>query len=149
MEGNMHQAANQDLKQKIIAKLSGPTLCALATMTEDGKPWVRYVIPFADENMTLWMATFINSRKVNQIKRNSEVHLTTGVVALETAESYLQIQGKAEILTDQATKTAVWNDYLKRIFTGPDDPNYAVCKIKPYRIEYQGMGMVPAEIWEP
>jgi general stress protein 26 len=103
----MSQTSYQDLEQKIMAKLSGPTLCALATMTEDGKPWVRYVVPFADENMTLWMATFVNSRKVGQIKKNPEVHLTTGVTALETAECYLQIQGKAEILADQATKTAV------------------------------------------
>ena len=121
----------------------------MGTLTEDGKPWVRYVTPFADENLTLWMATFINSRKVGQIKKNPEVHLTTGVATMETAESYLQIQGKAEILTDQTTKTAVWNEFLKGIFTGPEDPNYAVCKITPYRIEYQGMGMVPAEIWEP
>lgn len=132
-----------------MAKLSGPTLCALGTLTEDGKPWVQNVTLFADENLTIWMATFINSRKVGQNKKNPEVHLTTGVATMETAESYLQIQGKAEILTDQATKKAVWNDYLKEIFTGPDDPNYVVCKITPYRIEYQGMGMVPPEIWEP
>jgi general stress protein 26 len=145
----MSKASNQELKQKIMAKLSGPTLCALGTLTEDDKPWVRYVTPFADENLILWMATFINSRKVGQIKKNPEVHLTTGVATMETAESYLQIQGKAEILTDQATKKAVWNDHLKGIFTGPDDPNFVVCKITPYRIEYQAMGMVPAEIWEP
>ncbi|MGC1403395.1 MAG: pyridoxamine 5'-phosphate oxidase family protein [Thermodesulfobacteriota bacterium] len=145
----MSNGSKQELKQKIMAKLSGPTLCALGTLTEDGKPWVRYVTPFADENLTLWMATFINSRKVGQIKKNPEVHLTTGVATMETAESYLQIQGKAEIITDQATKKAVWNDHLKGIFTGPEDPNYAVCKITPYRIEYQGMGMAPSEIWEP
>ncbi len=144
----MSKASNQELKQKIMAKLNGPTLCALGTLTEDGKPWVRYVTPFADENLTLWMATFRNSRKVGQIKKNPEVHLTTGVATMETAESYLQIQGKAEILTDQAAKKAVWNDHLKGIFTGPEDTNFAVCKITPYRIEYQGMGMVPAEIWE-
>jgi general stress protein 26 len=67
---------------------------------------------------------------------------------METAESYLQIQGRAEILTDEETKKAVWNDHLKNIFSGPDDPNYCVCKITPYRIEYQGMGMVPPEVWE-
>ena len=27
-----------DLKKKILAKMDGPTLCALATVTEDGKP---------------------------------------------------------------------------------------------------------------
>ena len=144
----MTQAPNQELKKKILAKLTGPTLCALATLTEDCKPWVRYVTPFADENLTLWMATFLGSRKVAQIKKNPEVHLTTGVATLETAESYLQIQGRAEILTDEATRKTVWFDQLRNIFSGPDDPNYAVCKITPYRIEYQSMGMVPPEVWE-
>jgi general stress protein 26 len=144
----MTQAANQELKKKILPKLTGPTLCALATMTEDGRPWVRYVTPFADENLTLWMATFLGSRKVAQIKKNPEVHLTTGVAVMETAESYLQIQGRAEILTDEKTRKTVWFDHLKNIFSGPDDPNYVVCKITPYRIEYQSMGMVPPEVWE-
>jgi len=121
----------------------------LATVTEDGKPWVRYVTPMADENLTLWMATFIRSRKVAQIRKNSEVHLTLGVTTMETAESYLQIQGRAEILTDEKTKKTVWLDQLKAIFSGPDDPNYVVCRITPYRIEYQKMAPgAPPEVWE-
>lgn len=138
-----------ELKQKILAKIDRPTLSALATITEDGKPWVRYVTPMADENLNIWMATFAQSRKVGQIAKNPEVHLTVGVTTMETAESYLQVQGRAEILNDDATKKAVWNDHLKGIFSGPDDPNYCVCKITPYRIEYQGMGPVPPEVWEP
>jgi general stress protein 26 len=145
----MTDKKKQEIKGKILSKFTGPTLCALATVTEDGKPWVRYVTPFADEHLTLWMATFVHSRKVGQIRNNSEVHLTTGVASMEKAESYLQIQGRADILSDAATKKAVWTDHLKGIFSGPDDPNYAVCKVTPYRIEYQGMGMVPPEIWEP
>jgi general stress protein 26 len=138
-----------ELKKKILAKIDRPTLSALATITEDGKPWVRYVTPMADENLNIWMATFAQSRKVGQIAKNPEVHLTVGVTTMETAESYLQVQGRAEILNDDATKKAVWNDHLKGIFSGPDDPNYCVCKITPYRIEYQGMGPVPPEVWEP
>lgn len=145
----MSDASRQELKKKILAKLDRPTLSVLATITEDGKPWVRYVTPMADEELNIWMATFVNSRKVAQIRRNPEIHLTTGVTDMTTAESYLQVQGRAEILTDERTKRAVWNDHLKGIFTGPDDPNYVVCKITPYRIEYQSMGMVPPEVWEP
>ena len=137
-----------ELKQKILAKISRPTLSALATVTEDGKPWVRYVTPMADEDLNLWMATFVKSRKVAQIRKNPEVHLTVGVTTMETGESYLQIQGRAEILTDEKTKKAVWNDHLKGIFSGPNDPNYCVCRITPYRIEYQTMGPVPPEVWE-
>lgn len=137
-----------NLKEKIASKLKQSVLFTLATVTEEGKPWVRYVTPFADDDLTIWMATFANSRKVAQIRRNPEVHLTTGVTSMESAVSYLQIQGRAEILTDDKTKKAVWFDHLKGIFSGPDDPNYCVCKIKPYRIEYQGMGMMPPEVWE-
>ena len=137
------------LKEKILAKVNGPTLSALATVTENGKPWVRYVTPFMDKNLTFWMATFAHSRKVPQIRKNSEVHLTVGVNDIMTAESYLQVEARAEILTDEKTKKAVWFDGLKDIFSGPDDPNYYVCKITPYRIEYHTMGPVPPEIWEP
>lgn len=141
-------ASPQGLKEKILAKLTGPTLCALATVTEDGKPWVRYVMLSADEHLTLWGATFAGFRKVAHIRKNPEVHLVTGAKDMETAESYLQIQARAEILTDAAAKKAMWNDYLKNIFSGPDDPNYVVCKISPYRIEYCKMDRSPAEVWE-
>ena len=138
-----------DLKKKILAKMVGPTLCVLATVTEDGKPWARYVTPpRMDDDLTIWVTTFTNSRKIRQMTKNPEVHLTTGVASMETAESYLQIQGKAVILTDAKTKKAVWFDHLRGIFSGPDDPNYCVCKITPYRIEFHKMGPVPPEVWE-
>lgn len=139
-----------DLKAKIAAKMTQPTLTALATVTDKGLPWVRYVMAKADEHLFIWFATFQNSRKVRQIELNPEVHLTLGVTDVETAESYLQVQGKAVILTDRLTKQAVWYDHLANIFSGPDDPNYCVCRVTPYRIEYTHTvpGEAP-EIWEP
>jgi general stress protein 26 len=145
----MDDSSKQTLKRKILAKLTAPTLCVLATVTEDGKPWARYVTPFADDNLIIWMATFANSRKIAQIRRNPEVHLTTGVTDARIAMPYLQIQGRAEILTDQETKKAAWSEYLTQIFSGPDDPNYVVCKITPYRIEWQPEGPGTPEVWEP
>ena len=136
-------------KRPILAKISEPVLSALATITEDGKPWVRYVTPWADENLILWVATFVNSRKVSQIRKNPDVHLTTGVTNPESAESYLQIEGRAEILNDAEIKKTVWTDHLQGIFEDPGDPNYCVCKITPYWIEFTGMGLTPPEVWEP
>jgi general stress protein 26 len=144
----MSNSSSQELKEKIMAKLNGPTLCALATVAEDGKPWVRYMMVYTDEHMTMWGATFASFRKVGQIRKNPEVHLTTGAKDMETAQSFLQIQAKAEVVTDAATKKAMWSDYLKNIFSGPDDPNYVIIKITPYRIEYAKMDRTPAEVWE-
>jgi general stress protein 26 len=136
------------LKEKILEKLKEPTLASFATVAEDGKPWTRYVVVKADEELNIWFATFLNSRKALQIAKNPEVHLTLGVNDPQTAVSWLQVQGRAELLEDTETKNAVWYDMLSSIFNGPDDPNYVVCKIKPYRIEYYMMNMPKPEIWE-
>ena len=138
-----------DLKKKILEKMSEPTLSGLATITAEGKPWVRYLMAMADEHLIIWFCTHLNSRKVEQIRRNPDVHLNTGVSSLEAAESYLQIEGRAEILTDQETKEAMWSDMLKPYFRGPDDPAFCVGRVKPSRIELWGMtpGREP-EVWE-
>lgn len=145
----MGSSSKEALKKKIVAKLAAPTLCVLATITEEGKPWARYVTPFADNNLTIWLATSAGSRKVAQIRKNPEVHLTTGVFDPHIAMPYLQIEARADILDDQETKKAVWSDYLTRVFSGPDDPDYVVCRITPYRIEWQPESRGTPEVWEP
>ena len=137
-----------ELKEKIFEKMKEHTLASFATVTEDGKPWTRYVIIKADNQLNIWFATFLNSRKTIQIAKNPEVHLVLGVSDPQTAVSWLQVQGRAELLQDDETKKAVWFDQLSSIFSGPDDPNYVVCKVKPYRIEYFMMNMPRPEIWE-
>ncbi len=136
------------LKEKILARIGGPVLSALASITEDNKPWVRYVVTVADENLDIWFATFIGSRKAAQFKRNPEVHLTAGADNLQSTEPYVQVQGRAEVLTDQVVRQAFWQEEFKTYFTGPDDPNFAVVKITPYRIEYQTMEEMNPEVWE-
>ena len=136
------------LTEKIFEKMKEHTLASFATVTEDGKPWTRYVVVKGDEQLNIWFATFLNSRKTLQIAKNPEVHLTLGVSDSQTAVSWLQVQGRAEFLQDAETKNAVWFDQLGSIFSGRDDPNYVVCKVKPYRIEYFMMNMPKPEIWE-
>ncbi|KMY69283.1 hypothetical protein AAU61_03920 [Desulfocarbo indianensis] len=128
--------------------MNTPNLASFATLTEDGKPWVRYVTPLADQDLVIRFATFIASRKVAQVKQNPEVHLTLGVTDPMTAQSYIQVQGKAQIKTDQASREKVWFDRLKAYFQGPDDPNLAVVEITPYRIEFMDMGSVEPQVWE-
>ena len=71
-----------------------------------------------------------------------------GVTDPQTAVSWLQVQGQAEILEDAETKNVVWYDLLGSIFSGPDDPNYVVCKVTPDQIEYYTMNVPKPEIWQ-
>ena len=139
-----------ELQKKIVDKLQteqGPWV--LATVTEDDKPWVRYVQPTrVDYDLTIWIATFIESRKVSQIKANPEVHLTTGITQPGPDSSYVQIQGRAELLTDSESKEYAWTEDAANYFSGPDDPSYIVINIKPYRIEFQSMDPAPPDVLE-
>lgn len=137
-----------ELKEKICQVLKDPQVMTLATLTAEGRPWARYIVGAGDKDCTIRFTTFLGSRKVAQIRKNPEVHILCGVTTLETAERYLQIQARAEISTDAAVKKEMWNDYLKDYFSGPDDPNYCVGIVRPYRIEYMAMGSREPEVWE-
>ena len=124
-----------ELKSRITSGLKPVQLANLATITPEGLPWTRYVMIEGDEELTLRCATFTIARKVMQVGQNPEVHLCCGVQDPSDETPYYQIQGRAEVTTDPAEKTAFWNSSLEPIFSGPDDPNYAVVIIRPYRIE--------------
>ena len=138
----------EDLKAKIYDEIKVPQIMPIATITEDGNPWVRYVVGFAGENLSIRFVTSLQTRKVAHIKKNPEVHMTCGAKDLESTENYLQIAGRAEITTDKDEKHRLWNDNLKAYFSGPDDPNYCVVIIKPYRIELMGMTEMIPLVWE-
>ncbi len=135
-----------ELRQKIAEVLRGPQLASLATVTEDGKPWVRYVVVVADAALALRFATYASSRKVAQIRLHPEVHLTCGVASLNDSKPYLQIQGRAKVTADERERKAFWSDMLAAYFKGPDDPEYVVVLVKPYRVEYLGVGALSPEV---
>lgn len=138
----------QSLKTRILRLFKTPQLSVLATVTGDGKPWARYVMATADEDLTIRCATFIQARKVAQIEQQPEVHLTCGVTNPMTDKAYLQIQGRAVLTADKDERHRFWTSQLDHVFDGPDDPNYGVLVITPYRIEFCTAGSYEPEVWE-
>ncbi len=137
-----------ELKKKVLSVLNKHPLINLATVTENGKPWVRYVMTKTSKEIVIRSAVFANSRKIKHIRNNPEVHICCGVNDMFKDTEYLQIQAHAEISTDKEEKEKYWSDMLKTYFKGPEDPNYVVLILKPYRIEYWGMGKLEPEILE-
>ncbi len=136
-----------ELQTKIVEIIEGADCASLATVSEDGKPWVRFVSPKISEDMTLRVATFASSRKIQHIVRNPEVHLTVGK-GNPPEMVYLQIQGRAQATDEKAERNALWTEGLGAYFQGPDDPEYRVLIIRPYRIEVNVPGSPSPEIWE-
>lgn len=137
-----------DLEQRIFAVSKDLQLMNFATVTEDGRPWVRYVVGKADENLVFRFCTHLETRKVAQIRKNSRVHICMGVKDMEAAEHWLQVEGTAEISIDKSERHSFWFDELKNYFSGPDDPEYCVIIIRPSRIEFGTVGSMTPEVWE-
>lgn len=137
-----------DLKQKIIDTTRELQLINFATVTESGKPWVRYVMGKADDDLVFRFCCHLDSRKVGQIRNNPNVHISMGVTDPENAKSWIQVEGTAEVSTDKAERDSFWFDDLENYFSGPDDPKYCIVITKPSRIEFGSMGSMAPEVWE-
>lgn len=138
-----------DLKQRIADAAKELQLLNFATVTEDGKPWVRYVVGKADDALLFRFCTHLETRKVAQIRKNPNVHISLGAADVETAQHWLQVEGTAEISTDSTERHSFWFDELVSYFTGPDDPNYCIVIVRPSRIEFGTLGSMTPEVWEP
>jgi general stress protein 26 len=84
---------------------------------------------------------------VAQIAVNPEVHVTLGVNDPSEMKPHLQIQGRARFSTDTAERHGFWSEMLANYFSGPDDPNYGVVIVTPYRIELAKTGVPVPEVW--
>ena len=126
---------SKNLENKILEVIKGHKLAALATLA-NGKPWVRLVMCHS-QGLNLYICTFKDSRKAAQIKRNRNVHIVVSKDINNLAAPYLQIAGVANIRSDAKIRYKYWNDYMKKYYSGPDDPSYVVLEIKPKLIEYR------------
>lgn len=139
---------SKKLKQKILDVIKKYPVGSVATI-RSGKPWVRYMEMKPKDDLTLYSATFASSRKVAQIKKDKNVHVTFGANPKKYALPYVQIAGTAEIVKDRETKQWCWNKFLKQFFDGPEDPDYVVFKITPKLIEYMSPDAMEPKVYKP
>jgi general stress protein 26 len=137
-----------DLKQRIFDLARDLQLMNVATITEDGKPRVRYVGGKAGTDLTLHFSTYLDSAKVSQIARNPNVHVTLGADNI-LSRTWLQVDGVARVSTAASEREAFWFEGLGAYFTGPDDPRYCIVIIEPRRIELWSASSMTPEVWHP
>ncbi len=136
-----------DLESRIWRIIGRPQTAALATIAEDGAPWVRYVTVRAGNDFTLSFCTARSTRKARQIAARPDVHLTCGNLNPPDGSAYLQVAGRAEVRSDAAARREHWQEEWRRYFTGPDDPEYVIVLVIPSVIEYNAPGAPEPEIW--
>lgn len=117
---------NREIAQKI---LEDNMIGTMATI-ENNKPHSRYMT-FFNDNFTLYTVTSKGTHKVEELSNNPYTHILIGYDGKGFGDSFLEIEGKVEISSDESMKEKVWNKALRFWYDGPDDPQMVVLKITP------------------
>ena len=107
----------------------------LVTRSADGKDKGRPMSTAQiDDDGNLWFFTNEFALMVKEISVNNEIFLS---YASPSKNSYVVINGMAELVHDKAKMSALWQPAYKVWFPeGLDDPNILLLKITPREVEY-------------
>ncbi len=125
-------------KQKIVEIMKKSSNFAFFATGDGDQPRVRAVSPCVEDDMSIWIATMTNSRKVQQIRKNPKVSLA--FVVPPNGEQSATVIGQAEIVEDREQKKRIWGllsyDPLQFFPEGPDSKEYCVLKVNIKQIEW-------------
>jgi general stress protein 26 len=142
----MNRMSRMALKDKILEVIAGPHVTAVATL--DGKlPAVRFMVLAGFPDMTIVGATMKASKKVEQLKKNSDVALATWS-GKEFSDPYVEVKAKGKIHEDIATKKKYWNPMFEQFFKTPENPDFVVLVFTAGEITYHGKNMSSMDVWK-
>lgn len=115
----------ETLKQKAEALLDRSQMVVLTSVNAAGYPRPVPMSKIKSEGISaVWMATGANSVKTKDFLANPKA----GLCVFENGNS-VAFTGDVEIVTDEAAKQALWQDWFIDHFPGgPTDPNYVLVK---------------------
>ncbi len=112
--------------------INSQQFCALITVDSTGMPIARTVNPLLPENdWTIWVATSVKSRKVENIRFHPQVSLYYADHAHITG--YVNVRGKAYLVNDMSEKQKRKREYWEQMYPGLKD--LILIKVVPEEIE--------------
>lgn len=104
----------------------------LASIDENGYPRPVPVVRLPSDDAVIYVSTGTSSAKTAHFS----VCPKAGVSIVEGHNSIVYT-GKVQIVSDQATKRALWSDWMSEHFTqGVDDPDYTILRFTPETAVY-------------
>ena len=131
MEKNLQ---NEEALKKFSKLINEIGVCMFITNNREKEHTRPMATIEVEGDGTLWFFTDIRSIKVEEVSMDNLVHL---VYAHPGKESYVDVWGKATIVTDKQTIVDKWSPIVKAWFPdGIDDPNLGLLKIQPQHVYY-------------
>lgn len=123
----------ETLKEKADAMLQRSEVVVLTSINKEGYPRPVPMSKIKSEGIAvIWMSTGLNSVKTKDFLANPKA----GVCFQEQGNS-VALTGEVEIITDNAIKKEMWQDWFIEHFTeGASDPNYVLIKFTAQHATY-------------
>jgi len=108
--------------------------CFLVTLDDTGQPQARLMDPFLPEDdMTVWLGTNANTRKVRQIRNDERATLAYYDA---TSMGYVTLVGTVRMVDDLEERREHWKPDWEEFYPdGPAADNYVLIEFMPSRIE--------------
>ncbi|MGN6193598.1 MAG: pyridoxamine 5'-phosphate oxidase family protein [Ginsengibacter sp.] len=131
MEKNLE---NDEAAKKFKKLVMDINVCMFITNNRENNHTRPMATIKVEDNGSLWFFTDVRSIKVEEVSAENTVHL---VYAHPGKESYMDVWGKADVITDKKIIKDKWKPLVKAWFpNGVDDPNLALLKVQPNNIYY-------------
>lgn len=132
MEKNLQQ---EEALKKLKSLAEQINVCMFITRNKGEHDHTRPMATIeVEKDGTLWFYTDLRSIKVEEVSLEKDVHLT---YAHPGKESYMDVWGRAEVVTDRQLIKDKWSPIVKAWFpNGADDPNVALLKVRPTECYY-------------
>ena len=127
--------SNKEALEKFKNIVEDVKTCMFITNTAGNNEHTRPMATIeVEDNGTLWFYTDVRSIKVEEVNDQHTVHL---VYAHPGKSAYLDVWGKAEVITDKQQVVDKWSPVVKAWFPdGITDPNLALLKVQPQEAYY-------------
>src|SRR5690606_31261140 len=119
--------------KEIAEKILNNNMVGTMATVQQNKPHSRYMT-FFNENFILYTVTSKDTHKVEELKQNPNTHILIGYDGKGFGDAFLEIEGTVDVKDDETYREKVWNNALKFLFDGPDDPKMINLKITPTQI---------------
>jgi len=131
MEKNLQEKEALNKFKKLVKDIN---VCMFITHNKNGDHTRPMATMEVEDSGTLWFFSDIRSIKVEEVSTDHSVHL---VYAHPGKDSYLDVWGKAQIVTDRQVIKDKWSPVVKAWFPqGADDPNLCLLSVQPQNCYY-------------
>ncbi len=137
--------------ERMLAIIQENSSHAYLATTDGDQPVLRSMAPIIEDDGTMWVTTFKNSRKIKHIMNNPKICLA--FIEQPQGDKVATVIGEAQIIESMDLKQKVWKlapfDLGEYFPKGPESDEYCLLKININKVEWRDSWSSKINTYQP